>query len=416
VEDVGHLDCACDDLLELAARRPAEEFAARYHRRRTVPDLLPKIAAAATYLNTVLRHVYRWLFGDEALYVVGMEPRVEAGPRFVEGPGLGAVHVPHPDTGDLVLVTREEVARHGADDLRVLNFALRYDEAPMRWHERLIRALRRYGDRGTSVGEVPRRAAADHGIDAAGRGFEALAELVVAAASSVAVLEQQDGPVSRCEYRHPCLSSLVEPAVVELQVHSDVHVSPPFPVRNLLDHIRKLLSETGRPNLIRQRRRPSVEAFEESQDRGRSLPRTHRHEIALDTALLTEVTRTLVLVDHTGGRLDHNEEAEVEAAVRIQDESHHPFSTFSRSDVPSRRRWADPNPRRTGFATGARLAMRRAAPALGAQFTPSYDLWLGLERGPMGGLRPLRGRGDRQTARPARAAGRTGSSGRACSG
>jgi hypothetical protein len=57
VEDVGHLDGACDDLLELAARRPAEEFAARYYARRTVPDLLPKIAAAATYLTTVLRHL-----------------------------------------------------------------------------------------------------------------------------------------------------------------------------------------------------------------------------------------------------------------------------------------------------------------------------------------------------------------------
>ncbi len=57
VEDVGHLDGACDDVLELAARRPAGEFAARYHGRRTVPDLLPKIAAAATYLTTVHRHL-----------------------------------------------------------------------------------------------------------------------------------------------------------------------------------------------------------------------------------------------------------------------------------------------------------------------------------------------------------------------
>ena len=57
VEDVGHLDGACDDVLELAARRPAEEFAERYHSRRTVPDLLPKLAAAATYLTTVLRRL-----------------------------------------------------------------------------------------------------------------------------------------------------------------------------------------------------------------------------------------------------------------------------------------------------------------------------------------------------------------------
>ena len=57
VEDVVHLDGACDDVLELAARRPAEEFAARYHGRRTVPDLLPKLAAAASYLTTVHRHL-----------------------------------------------------------------------------------------------------------------------------------------------------------------------------------------------------------------------------------------------------------------------------------------------------------------------------------------------------------------------
>ena len=57
VEDVGHLDGACDDLLELAARRPAEEFAERYHGRRTVPDLLPKIAAAATYLTTIHQYL-----------------------------------------------------------------------------------------------------------------------------------------------------------------------------------------------------------------------------------------------------------------------------------------------------------------------------------------------------------------------
>jgi hypothetical protein len=44
-------------VLELAARRSAEEFAERYHGRRTIPDLLPKIAAAATYLTTVHRHL-----------------------------------------------------------------------------------------------------------------------------------------------------------------------------------------------------------------------------------------------------------------------------------------------------------------------------------------------------------------------
>ncbi len=57
VQDVGHLDVACDDVLELADRRPAEEFAARYHGCRTIPDLLPKLAAAADYLISVHRHL-----------------------------------------------------------------------------------------------------------------------------------------------------------------------------------------------------------------------------------------------------------------------------------------------------------------------------------------------------------------------
>ena len=57
IQDVGHLDGACDDVLELAARWPAEGFADRYHSRRTIPDLLPNIAKAAAYLTTVLRHL-----------------------------------------------------------------------------------------------------------------------------------------------------------------------------------------------------------------------------------------------------------------------------------------------------------------------------------------------------------------------
>jgi hypothetical protein len=57
VQDVGHLDVACDDVLELADRWSAEEFAARYHGRRTIPGVLPKIANAAAYLIAVHRHL-----------------------------------------------------------------------------------------------------------------------------------------------------------------------------------------------------------------------------------------------------------------------------------------------------------------------------------------------------------------------
>jgi hypothetical protein len=57
IQDVGHLDVACDDVLELADRWSAAEFAERYHGRRTIPGVLPKIAAAVAYLNAVHRHL-----------------------------------------------------------------------------------------------------------------------------------------------------------------------------------------------------------------------------------------------------------------------------------------------------------------------------------------------------------------------
>ena len=75
-----------------------------------------------------------------------------------------------------------------------------------------------------------------------------------------------------------------------------------------------------------------------------------------------------------------------------------PAARLTLAYLTRNRRWADPNPRRSGFATATELSTLSAVPAVGARLTPSYDLWLGLERGPMGGLRPLRGHGDRQTA------------------
>ena len=62
--------------------------------------------------------------------------------------------------------------------------AERYAERQSPWHGRLIHALRTYGDDSTSVGDALRRAAADLGVGADGRGFEAVAELVVAAAEA----------------------------------------------------------------------------------------------------------------------------------------------------------------------------------------------------------------------------------------
>ena len=52
------------------------------------------------------------------------------------------------------------------------------------WRRRLIRALRPYGDRSTSVGEAVERAARDLGVERNGRSFEEFAGLVVAAAEA----------------------------------------------------------------------------------------------------------------------------------------------------------------------------------------------------------------------------------------
>jgi hypothetical protein len=55
--DVGQLDGVCGELLELAAPRPARGFAARYHGRRTIPGVLPRVAPAAAYLIAVHQHL-----------------------------------------------------------------------------------------------------------------------------------------------------------------------------------------------------------------------------------------------------------------------------------------------------------------------------------------------------------------------
>jgi hypothetical protein len=55
--------------------------------------------------------------------------RVEAGLQMLENRQLREVRVTHPGTGELVLVTREEILKHADDDRRVLEAALRYEEA-----------------------------------------------------------------------------------------------------------------------------------------------------------------------------------------------------------------------------------------------------------------------------------------------
>lgn len=140
----------------------------------------------SSVVDDTVQAVYRWLFGDEALFLIGTEMRVEAGKRILEDPRLGEVHVPHPETGELVLVTRAEIREHGADDLRVLEAAYRYSDQQVGWHSCLIRSLEPYAEDGMSVGDVLNRAAADLGIEATGRDPEELAELVMAASGAEA--------------------------------------------------------------------------------------------------------------------------------------------------------------------------------------------------------------------------------------
>jgi hypothetical protein len=116
--------------------------------------------------------------------VVDTEIRVEASLRMLENPDLREVHVRHPETSEMVLVTHDDILEHTDNDGRVLEAAGRYAAKQARWHDRLIRALRPYGDRSTSVGEAVRRAAQDLGIEQGGRSFEEFAGLVVAAAGA----------------------------------------------------------------------------------------------------------------------------------------------------------------------------------------------------------------------------------------
>jgi hypothetical protein len=107
-----------------------------------VPPEVPKQARQDAIASTVLeltgwtsvadetvRVIYRWLFGDEAAFVAETEMRVEAGLHMLETRDPRPVRVPHPDTGELVLLTREEIIEHAEADGRVLEAAQRYEEA-----------------------------------------------------------------------------------------------------------------------------------------------------------------------------------------------------------------------------------------------------------------------------------------------
>ncbi len=69
---------------------------------------------------------------------------------MLENARLRKVYVPHPDTGESVLVTHEKVREHAEADHRVLEAAERYSARQARWLGRLLRALRPYGDDSTT--------------------------------------------------------------------------------------------------------------------------------------------------------------------------------------------------------------------------------------------------------------------------
>lgn len=146
----------------------------------TVPELTGWSSVDAETIGAV----YRWLFGDEALFMLGAEMRVEASLRILENPDLREVRLRHPETGELVLVTREDILEHTEVDGRVGEADGRYEWRQARWYDRLRHALRPHGDRSTSVGEAVERAAQDLGIERNGRSFEEFAGLVVAAAEA----------------------------------------------------------------------------------------------------------------------------------------------------------------------------------------------------------------------------------------
>jgi hypothetical protein len=59
--------------------------------------------------------------------VAGIEMRLEAGARMVERADLRDVEVVHPDTGELVLITQDDVLTHAEADDRALEAAERYE-------------------------------------------------------------------------------------------------------------------------------------------------------------------------------------------------------------------------------------------------------------------------------------------------
>jgi hypothetical protein len=165
----------------------APEFP-KEQRKEAIASTVLRLTGWPSVDAAVVQAIYLWLFGDEALFIAGAEMRLEAGMRMIEYGDLCDVQVVHPDTGELVVVTRDDILAHAEADQPVLEAAERFEEARADGLRRFRAALQPYGGPNTPVLDALHRAAADMGIDPAGRSFNELASLVVAAAEARAGL------------------------------------------------------------------------------------------------------------------------------------------------------------------------------------------------------------------------------------
>jgi hypothetical protein len=112
------------------------------HRMDSIAATVLELTGWTSVGDQMVEVIYCWLFGDEALFLASAEMRVEASLRILENPDLREVRVPHPDTCEPVLITRDDILEHTDVDGRVLEAAGRYEARQARWHDRPIRALR----------------------------------------------------------------------------------------------------------------------------------------------------------------------------------------------------------------------------------------------------------------------------------
>jgi hypothetical protein len=131
-----------------------------------------------------------------ALSVLAAELRLEACLRILEDPRRRNVRVLYPDPASMCSARAKRSWSTPTPTIGGLEAAERYAARKAVWHGRVIRALRPCGDGSTCVGDAVRWAAADLGVEAAGRSFEEIAGLV-----TVAVEARGGAATTRCRLR-----------------------------------------------------------------------------------------------------------------------------------------------------------------------------------------------------------------------